>query len=333
MRQIEFERRHQDDWQRLAEWLEAREAPRRRRDASPLPPAIDMPALYRSVCSHLALARERRYGPELVERLHQLVLRGHHQLYAAPPPSQEGFWQFLSGGFAREVRREWRVVSLAGLLFFGPLLVLIAAIQVFPDFASVVIGPQELAQFQSMYDPEQERLGQREGSTNFEMFAMYVWNNTRIGFQTFAGGVLFGLGTLFFLLFNGLYIGTVLGHLHQVGLGPQIWSFVAGHSALELVAIVISGAAGLKLGAALIAPGRRSRRLALVEDGRCALRLMGGAAVMFFAAAVVEGFWSPLVLEVREIKYGVGIVLWLLVLAYFLAAGRAARVSEGGDEA
>ena len=53
----------------------------------------------------------------------------------------------------------------------------------------------------------------------------------------------------------------------------------------------------------------------------------------FFAAAVVGGFWSPLVLEVREIKYGVGIVLWLLVLAYFLAAGRAARVSEGGDEA
>ncbi len=320
MRQIEFERRFGDQWTTLENWIEAHGGNKQIKDRAP---ASVVPWLYRNVCHQLALARERRYSPLLVDRLHQLVLRGHHVLYAAPAPGRDGFWAFLMGGFAREVRAQWRVVALASVLFFGPLLTLFAAIQVWPDFASVVIGPQDLAEMQEMYSPDNERLGQRPASTNTEMFAFYVWNNTRIGFQTFAGGILYGIGTLFFLLFNGIYIGAILGHLHQVGLGPQIWSFVASHSALELLAIAISGAAGFKLAGALISPGLRSRKLALVEEGRIAFRLIGGAALMFFAAAIVEGFFSPLIIDPRQIKYGVGIAMWVILLAYFGFAGRA----------
>ncbi|MCB1590355.1 MAG: stage II sporulation protein M, partial [Xanthomonadales bacterium] len=138
----------------------------------------------------------------------------------------------------------------------------------------------------------------------------------------FAGGILAGLGSVFFLLFNGLYIGAILGHLTQVGLGPQIHSFIAGHSALELLAIVISGAAGLKLGQGLLFPGRRSRRLALLENARIALRLMLGAALMFFAAAAVEGYFSPMNLPNPLPKYLVGALFWVLLLGYFLRAGR-----------
>ncbi len=319
MRQIEFERRFGEQWAALDQWIAVHNGNKTIKDR---PPVSAVPWLYRNVCHQLALARERRYSPQLTERLHQLVLAGHHVLYAAPAPNREGFLAFLLSGFAREVRAEWRVVWLASLLFFGPLLALLMAIQIWPDFASVVIAPQDLAQMQTMYDPENERLGQRPASTNTEMFAYYVWNNTRIGFQTFAGGILYGIGTLFFLLFNGVYIGAILGHLHQVGLGPQIWSFVAAHSALELLAIAISGAAGFKLATALIAPGLRSRKLALVEEGRIAFRLIGGAALMFFAAAVIEGFFSPLIIDPREIKYGVGIGMWLVLLGYFCFAGR-----------
>ena len=94
-----------------------------------------------------------------------------------------------------------------------------------------------------------------------------------------------------------------------------------------MLAIVISGAAGLKLGAALLSPGRRSRRLALVENAKVALKLMLGAALMFVAAAIVEAFFSPLNLPDPRPKYAVGIILWVLLLAYFWRAGgpRAAR--------
>ena len=103
------------------------------------------------------------------------------------------------------------------------------------------------------------------------------------------------------------------------GLGLQRFS---GHSALELTAIMLSGAAGLKLGFALIAPGQLSRKAAVMQAARAATRIVYGAAAMFLAAAFVEAFWSPLTEVPVHIKYGVGIAMWLAVAAYFVLAGR-----------
>jgi len=72
----------------------------------------------------------------------------------------------------------------------------------------------------------------------------------RIGFQTFAGGLLAGVGSVWFLAANGVVIGAVAGYLTEIGYSETFWSFVAGHSSLELLAIVLSGAAGLRLGLA-----------------------------------------------------------------------------------
>jgi uncharacterized membrane protein SpoIIM required for sporulation len=118
-------------------------------------------------------------------------------------------------------------------------------------------------------------------------------------FQTFAGGMLAGVGSAWFLGANGVIIGAVAGYLTQAGFGETFWSFVAGHSALELVAIVLSGAAGFKLGLAVIAPGSLSRKAALIAAARPAVRIMYGVAMMFLGAAFVEAFWSPLT-EVRS---------------------------------
>ena len=70
-----------------------------------------------------------------------------------------------------------------------------------------------------MYDPANRRLGMREADTHLAMFGFYIWNNVRIGFQTFAGGLLVGLGTVWFLASNGVMIGAVAGYLTQIGFG------------------------------------------------------------------------------------------------------------------
>lgn len=333
MRQAEFEQRHQRDWARLERWLQrralrpaARKAMQARLGESDdaLIPAAEFPARYRALCAHLALARERHYTLALVDRLHALVQAGHQALYGAQTHRSEGLGHFLMAGFPRLVRAQWRMLALASALFFGPLLAMLVAVQFSPELAETVLAPHKLGEYEMMYRREADRLGQREASSSVQMFGFYIYNNVRIGFQTFAGGIAWGLGSVFFLVYNGVVIGTVLGHLSGVGLGPQIWSFVSGHSALELVAIAISGAAGLKLGAALIAPGRRSRRLALVQEGRIALQLAGGAGLMFLAAAAMEAFWSPWVLDDPRPKYALGVFAWLLLAAYLGWGGRRA---------
>jgi uncharacterized membrane protein SpoIIM required for sporulation len=195
-------------------------------------------------------------------------------------------------------------------------------LQAYPDFVHYVLSPRQISSFHEMYDPANRRVGMREADTSMMMFGFYIWNNVRIGFQTFAGGLLVGVGSAWFLGANGFIIGAVAGYLTQVGYSETFWSFVAGHSSLELIAIVLSGAAGFKLGMAIIAPGNRSRKAALMAAARPAVRIMYGAAVLFFAAAFVEAFWSPITEFGFVPKIVAGTCGWAVLLAYFLLAGR-----------
>lgn len=324
MRQSAFQAAHAERWDAFAEWLAIDDGRRQRRGTAagyPFPPE-DFPARYREVCQHLALARDRRYGPDLVERLNGLALAGHAALYGARGDARARVAEFLLREFPRLVRAEWRCMLVASLAFFGPLVALTIGLQLVPDAVHYFLDPQQMASMQSMYSKSAERIGAREASSDVMMFAYYIWNNVRIGFQTFAGGLAFGAGSLFFLVYNGLNIGAVAGFLVNVGLGETFWSFVAGHSALELIAIALSGGAGLRLAMALVRPGNRTRRQALVEAAQPAVRIMIGAAIMFVAAAFVEGFWSPHRYLPPVGKYAVGIALWILVPAWLLLAGR-----------
>ena len=209
------------------------------------------------------------------------------------------------------------------LLFFGPLAAMTAAIAIEPTLAYSALDTPTLVNIESMYSEDAEHFGAERGSGgDFEMFGYYLANNTTIGLRTIAGGVLGGLGSLFFLLFNGFYIGAVAGHLTQAGLGGNFWPFVVGHGSLELTAIVISGGAGLRLGYAMWAPGQRRRSHALTHAARAVLPLVFGAALMFVLAAVIEAFWSSTVWLPAATKYAVGALLWLLVGLYFARMGR-----------
>jgi uncharacterized membrane protein SpoIIM required for sporulation len=330
VKQAVFEARHAQDWTSFAQWLDQREKPKRKGPRGEPPRAepaalsdAEIPHAYRRLCQDLALARDRAYSPELVDRLNHLALRGHRLLYGARSHRRSRIARFFFDDFPGRVRADWPLVTAAGMLFFGPMIAIGVALQSYPDFVYYLLSPNAIARMQEMYDPANPRLGMRAADTDVMMFAYYIWNNVRIGFQCFATGLLFGVGTVFYLLSNGIQIGAVAGHLTQSGFGAPFWSFVSGHSAMELTAIAISGAAGLKLGAALIAPGNMSRRAALVAASRDAIRLVYGAATMFLIAAFIEAFWSPLTLFPPATKYAVGGIMWAFVLGYFVFVGRA----------
>src|SRR5262249_18503287 len=120
------------------QWLE-RFGTRRTQVASADSARFDMPARYRELCQHLALARDRQYSADLIERLSRLALAGHQLLYGARGRGLDRLRNFLRADFPRAVRREWRFVWLAVALFMGPLVALTLAIPRNPDFAYVVL--------------------------------------------------------------------------------------------------------------------------------------------------------------------------------------------------
>jgi uncharacterized membrane protein SpoIIM required for sporulation len=257
-------------------------------------------------------------------------MRGHQQFYRHRSHLGAQIIQFVLGGFARLVREEWRSVLLATLMFFGSLILMGLLVYGFPDLIYSVMAPEQVAEMERMYDPDARRIGrnQRDAGDDWMMFGYYIMNNIGISFQTFASGLLFGLGSLFFLLFNGLTIGAVAGHLTQVGYSETFWSFVIGHGAFELTGIVFSGAAGLKLGWALLAPGRFTRAEALRLAAGRAVQLVAGVILFLLIAAFIEAYWSSMTFTTPLVKYLVGASLWTLVLSYFTFAGRSAHAPD-----
>lgn len=325
MKQEEFLAKHSERWNAFAEQLERLERGTKDATEQHKPPfGIDeLPARYREVCQHLALARDRGYGAEIVNTLSGLALRGHQVLYSARLSPWQYATRFLFYTFPHAVRRDWRIVLLSMLLFFGPFFAIFAAIQSYPDFAEVILPAEQLSEMESMYDGDHESLGRkRDAGTDMQMFGFYIFNNVRIGFQTFAGGVIFTLGSLFYLLVNGIMIGAIAGHIVHAGHSVNFFSFTSGHSAFELTAIALSGAAGIKLGLALIAPGNKTRVAALRDHAAQAVPIIGGAAVMLLIAAGLEAFWSPRTTLPLGLKYSFGIAMWLLLVLFFLFSGR-----------
>lgn len=316
----EFSRRHEFCWISLERLLDGKDN---------APPAMELPALYRQACQHLAIARERHYPPSLVDRLNRLVVEAHHRLYQAHRFQLSQFGSFLLRDFPALVRQYAGTFWLAALIFFLPLGGMIFAISEHPALIYSVSSAEQVRDFEHMYDPARRVIGfERDDATDFLMFGHYIRNNIGIGFRTFAGGIFFGIGSLAILLFNGVSIGAVAGHLTHIGYTETFYSFVIGHGAFELTAIVLSGMAGLMLGRGLIAPGRLSRGDALLAQARIAVKLVYGAFLFFFIAALLEAFWSSSTAIPSLVKFIVGGGLWLLVTLYFCLAGRRPRGTD-----
>ena len=339
----EFIRRHEQAWKQLEALIAARFG---RKSGSPqkknsrnspgmtdspgtgLAPeqATDQsifPLLYRRVCLHLALARERHYPPALIERLDRLALSGHQAFYGTR--SLNSIAQFFIHGFPALVREHARLFWFASALFYLPVLLMGLLVYFQPEMIYSLLDHEGVRRMEEMYRAggaiEPAAGSGRVADTNFGMFGFYIYNNISIGFQCFASGLLFGLGTLFYLIFNGLLFGAVSAHLLHQGSAERLFQFVIAHGAFELTAIVLCGMAGLLLGRALISPGRRRRSEALVHAAGPAVRIVYGATAMLLIAAFIEAFWSSGSYLPFTGKFIVGGLLWALVAAYFLFMG------------
>ena len=291
--------------------------------------AAGFPELYRKVCNHYAMALCRQYSPALVNQLHSRVLLGHQILYRQKNFHPSKILDFFSLTFPSTFRHTIAYFGAALLLFLLPFFGTGLACYLQHDLIYSIMDPSRVEQIEFLYDPANQAYGRpadKQEESRIVMLGYYIRNNIGIGFRTFAGGLLAGAGTVFFLVFNGVVLGAVAGHITRLGFTATFWPFVSGHGAFELTAIVISGAAGLILARAVIAPGNRCRRDALKRAALTALQLILGAAAMLVLAAFIEAFWSPSATP-AVVKYSVAGILWVLVAAYlgFSGKGRAAR--------
>ncbi|WP_437533935.1 stage II sporulation protein M [Sorangium sp. So ce726] len=316
--QDEFVAARRPDWQELDRLLLHDGESLAKKDGAAI---SRLAALYRSLCTDLMRARAARYTPDLTAYLDALAARAHATLYGAEPFRLPDIVSLFTRDFPRALRKNGRFFAIACALFFLPSLVGIAGALASDEFATHVLpGPV----LQGMAQTYSEGLNGRDAGTDTGMAGFYVFNNVGIAFRCFATGVLFGAGSIFFLIYNGLFTGTVVGHVMSVGHGGNIWTFMCSHAPFELTAIVIAGGAGLEMGYALVETRGRTRVGSLRRAAPSIVRQILGAAAMLLIAAGIEGFWSPSGLP-PPVKWAASGVFSLLIVLYLALAGRSAK--------
>ena len=273
-------------------------------------------ALYRAACADLALADAYQLPPATVHYLHQLVGRAHNQLYRSQKFNFRAWWHEMFYEVPQRLFMD-RALWLAMLIFWGIFLSSMFLAYTVPQFAYQVVNEDQRRQLEESFA---EPMRGRGASLNVGMAGFYVWNNAGIGLQCFAAGLLLGIGGLVATVFNAAHLGAAFGYMMTVPQRPNFYEFVTAHGPFELTAIVMSAAAGMRLGFSIVDTGGYTRMAALRKAGARAMPAMGAATAFFAFAALIESFVSPSAAP-YSVKVGVAIISIALMVFYIFVLG------------
>ena len=274
-------------------------------------------AQYREVAADLARARTYQVDPRVITYLERVVTAGHNALYRARGKDRTPLPHYLLRDFPAAVVQSWRYVLLAFLLFSVPAGIGYVMIRERPELGEELM-PGMVARAEAAAENLTEGRGYAETSKEDrpEMAAFIIQNNIGISFVAFVGGVTGGLLTAWLLYTNGMMLGLGLGLFQNYHAARYLLTFVLGHGILELTAIFISAGAGFRLAQAMIAPGDRTRKDALVLEGRIAARMIGAVVTLLAIAGTIEGLLSASA-AAPIWKYGVSAATAVLLVLYF----------------
>lgn len=283
---------------------------------------------YRDAANDLARLQTASRGRQDADVffLTRLVAAAHNLLYRGTAITLGGALKALALDGPREVRRSWRPILLAALVLFAPAVIAHIAVVRDPSVAEIFLPPAMLDRAEAGVERAKKGTGYIEDPQLFRpvMASTIIANNVQVTFAAFAFGLTAGIGTLILLLTNGVSLGGVMGLYASKGIASLLIKFVAPHGVLELTAICIAGGAGLLLAAALVIPGERTRRRALVENGRRAIQLIGVSSLMLVVAGALEGFVSPIPSWSLGAKLAVSAATAVLLVLY-LSANRTSK--------
>ena len=281
--------------------------------------------IYRRTASDLAIARAESRDPRLINYLNSLVIRAHGRIYRADAQGGRRIGRFFTHDFPQTFRRTWRysTVAFATFAIFG--VIGFAGTWHDRDF-SELMGVDPV--WREMNIETKTHWWESLNQDNQGGASKILTNNIRVTFYAFAFGGIFGVGTLFFMAYNGGLIAAVVALTFRGGFGRDLITFMAAHGVIELSCIFIAGGAGLLIGTALIMPGDLSRSDALKSRGMEGVYLMIGIVPLLALAGLIEGFISPAPIH-PAIKFSIAGLTGILLYSYLLFAGRE-KVSSSG---
>jgi len=267
----------------------------------------ELALLYRQVAADLSVLRQDATARTYAAHVNQLLARAHHIIYSRRKTSVASLLRFLRDEYPVIFQRNLSFVAASMAISVACGLLGVVATNTRPEFMRHFLGPEMIATME-----RHEMWTHSVVSVAPTMTSYIMTNNLTVSFMTFAGGITFGWLTLYSLFNNGMMLGVVGAACHHYGMSLALWSFVAAHGSLELPSILIAGAAGLRLGKAMVFPGGYRWKDSIALGGIEATRLVSGVIPLLVIAGCLEGFFSPSAAPVW-LKFTIGGLLFALL--------------------
>jgi uncharacterized membrane protein SpoIIM required for sporulation len=302
---------HRAEWRRLDDLV------RRRRRLTGAE-ADELVMLYQRTTTHLSAVQSSAHDPVLVAALSSRVARARGAVTGVHAPQWRVVGRFALVSFpAMAYRARWwwlgtAVGSLAVAFLIG------WRVAVSPQVQAAIAPPSLVRQlvnhqFQGYYSQYAA-----------PAFAAQVWtNNAWLAAEALIFGILLGLPTLLLLFSNAANIGIAGALMIVHGKGVLFFALILPHGLLELTAVFLAAATGLRLGWTVIDPGPRPRSRALAEEGRASVTIALGLIVVLLVSGVIEAFVTPSPLPTWA-RITIGLVAEALFLGYVIVCGRRA---------
>ncbi|PUB17487.1 stage II sporulation protein M [Yoonia sediminilitoris] len=327
LRSVRFRREREAGWKRL-EALVAQVERKGMRHLS-FDEARELTSTYRQTINSLSVAREISLDHALLTYLENLAARAYLVIYAPQASIGSLITKLLVSGIPHAFRRSVPVLTIGfGLMIIGALIGFALVSGDSTWFYTFV--PGELAGDRgpgaSRAALETSLFGQDTLHQNaLAAFAAYlISHNTQVAILCFALGVFWTLPTAFLTFYNGTILGAFVAVFAEKGLGYEVFGWLSIHGVTEISAICVAAAGGAQLGLAMLLPGEMTRKDALRVRGRDATKLLILAAIMLFAAGILEGFLRQLV-QSTELRLLIGWGAGALWLCWLLFSGRGAK--------
>lgn len=310
---------HRATWDRLEHLVKRR----RKLTGAEVDELVD---LYQRVSTHLSMVRTASTDSVLVGRLSGLVARARAAVTGAHAPLWSEFARFWTVSFPVVAYRSWRWWLGAAVAFFVVATVVGMWVAGNPEVQSTIGTPSEIDQlvnedFASYYSEHPA------GS-----FALQVWvNNSWVAAQCIGFAVLLGLPIPYVLFENAANLGVVGGLMFHQGRGDVFLGLLTPHGLLELTAVFLAAAAGMRLGWSVVAPGDRPRGQVLAEQGRAVVAVAVGLVGVLLVSGLIEAVVTPSPLP-TFVRIAIGLAAEVAFLGYVVHFGRkGVRAGETGD--
>ncbi|OBH02507.1 hypothetical protein A5696_10305 [Mycobacterium sp. E2699] len=310
---------HRGTWDRLDQLV------KRRRSLSGAE-VDELVELYQRVSTHLSMLRSASSDSLLIGRLSSLVARARSAVTGAHAPLSSTFARFWTVSFPVVAYRTWRWWAGTAVAFFAVVVVIAIWVAVNPEVQSALGTPSDIDELVN------HDVASYYSEHPAAAFALQVWtNNSWVSAQCIAMSVVLGLPIPLILFNNAANLGLIAGLMFQAGKGGILLGLLAPHGLLELTAVFLAGATGMRLGWSVISPGDRPRGQVLAERGRGVVSVAVGLAVVLLVSGLIEALVTPSPLP-TFVRVGVGVIAEAAFLSYIVYFGRrAARAGETGD--